>query len=186
VVNRIDYHDPAPGTELLDNGGFEMPSPPNAPLPDSWEAPGVTNDQRVCNTTGRPNRRPDQIVADEGNCAFRFFGAPEKFSRLRQIIADPVVVPGDVLTLSGVVRATHVPGRAGLLRAIITYEDETRATIRVRVQGGTYGYAGFTAEPFTLDKPVSRIKVLVSYSGARGAMTVDRVSLKATSPQASP
>ena len=176
-VNRIDYHRPASPLELLDNGGFEMPRPPRPPLPDVWQASGLTNDRRVCNRLDRPSGQPDRLVADEGNCAFRFFGAPEKSARLLQSIANPVVTPGDVLTLSGVVRATNVPDSTGLIRAIITYDDQTSTTIRLPVRGGTYGYAGFVAEPFRLKKPVSSLTVLVQYSGAQGAMTVDRISL---------
>jgi hypothetical protein len=79
--------------------------------------------------------------------------------------------------LSGVIRATNVPDSTELVSVIITYDDQTRANIRLTVPGGTYGYAGFVAEPLRLEKPVSSLKVLVQYSGAQGAMTVDRLSL---------
>jgi hypothetical protein len=181
LVNRIEYPGPAPGTERLHNGSFETPSAASATLPDAWRALGVTSDRIVCNRTDRPNGQPDRLVADKGRCAFRFFGAPGKFAQLAQRIAGTAVAPGDVLTLSGVVHTTNMPEGTGLIYARITYGDETHATIRITVPGGTYGYAGFTAEPFTLGKPVSSIKVVVRYTGAQGVMTVDRLSLRAMS-----
>jgi hypothetical protein len=63
---------------------------------------------------------------------------------------------------------------------MITYEDHTHADITITVRKGTYGYAGFVAELSGLEKPVSSLKVLVQYTGAKGAMTVDRISLKTT------
>lgn len=182
VVKRFDYTGPNLGDELATNGSFEA----GKPVPDDWTAAGRTTDKVVCNKTNRPNNKPDKIVADEANCAFRFFGAAGKSVALRQVIPGDGLLQGDILHLSAAASASKLPGGAALVRARINYADGTKKNLRVRIRAGSYGYSGFRAAPFTLTDDVTSIALIVRFTGTRGVLTVDRVSLRHDSQTALP
>ena len=104
LVNRIEYQSPAPGIELLDNGSFETPSAVNATLPEAWRGLGVTTDRLVCVTIDRPDGEPDRLVRVRGAVPFASSARRGNNARLTRRVAGVAVAPGDVLTLSGVVR----------------------------------------------------------------------------------
>lgn len=180
TLNRIDYVGEDLGTDLLLNGGFEDLTEPGVFLPADWEARGLTNDRVVCDKTQRPNDKPPQYFADEGECAFRFFSAAQKKARLIQTVNGASLNIGDQLTLSAVVHAVNVPADKGFVRANITYADQTTDALVIKVKDGTYGYSGFRSS-LTLEKAVESIQVIVRYQASAGQMTVDRVRLQVQS-----
>lgn len=180
TLNRIDYVGDDPGADLLTNGGFEDITEPGVFLPAGWELKDLTNDKTVCDKTQRPNNKPPQYFADEGECAFRFFGAAQKKARLIQTIDGTSLNVDDQLTLSAVIQANNIPANKGIVRANITYSDQTTDAMVIQAQNGTYGYSGYSTS-LTLDKAVESITVIVRYQGASGTMTVDRVRLQVES-----
>lgn len=177
TLNRIDYVGEDLGTDLLLNGGFEDLTAPGVFLPAEWEALGLTNDKVVCDKTQRPNGKPSQYFADEGECAFRFFGAAQKNARLIQTVEGASLEVGDQLTLSAVVHTVNLPTDKGIIRANITYADQSTDSLVIKVKDGTYGYSGFRSS-LTLAKAVENIRVIVRYQASAGMMTVDRVRLQ--------
>lgn len=179
-LNRIDYVGDDLGADLLLNGGFEDITEPGVFLPAEWELQGETNEKTVCDKTQQPNGKPSQYFADEGECAFRFFGASQKDVRLTQTIngAGGSLNIGDELILSAVVHAVNLEVNRAVIRATVTYTDETTDTLEIKIKNGTYGYSGFVSPELTVAKAVENVKITVRYRAPAGTMTIDRMRLQ--------
>ncbi|MBC8098732.1 MAG: S8 family serine peptidase, partial [Armatimonadetes bacterium] len=71
---------PIAGTELIDNGGFELLGSDGKPNLTPWTIANASSDQGKCNKAGKPP------VANTGNCAYRSKGREGENSKLSQIV----------------------------------------------------------------------------------------------------
>ena len=164
--------------EICKTQRSETPRAVNATLPDAWRALGVTTDRLVCNRIDRPNEKPNRLVADAGRCAFRFFGAPGKFAQLTQRVAGAAVAParGDVergcprLPTWRATRGSYVPALP--MRMV-------RASCSASwCRGARMAMPGSPQRRTRSRNPWLASRSRSDYTGAQGAMTVDRLSLQ--------
>jgi hypothetical protein len=157
--------------QLVANGGFEQ----GADVPDQWTLKKPKGDVYDCVS-----------LAYEGSCAFTFTGAKRKLTTLRQTVDPAWIDSGDAVTLSLRVKTINaVKTRVGLLKVV--YVNGSIQTAKVSLAAGTTGgWTLLTAPPLTLNTPVRSLRLTLAYTGKRGTVSIDAVSVLVRSANGDP
>jgi M6 family metalloprotease-like protein len=160
---------PRPGTELVENGGFELKDGTGSADLTPWTVKNPTSDKIKCNKS--------KIIALAGACAFQFKGGVGENSKLVQTVdlTGITLVSGDTLDLL-VYTNTNIAD-AGKLKLRVKYTDTTptgKITESVLANGV---YNSINQTLVIGSSAVSKIKVQIDFKGASGKLYVDVVSL---------
>jgi subtilisin family serine protease len=159
-----------PANELLDNGGFEAQDGTGAPDLLPWTVVNGTGEKIKCN-------KPDKIIANTGECAFRFKGSVDENSKLRQTVdlTGVVLTADDALTLSAAVKSSSTGTVKIKLR--VKYTDGTAKGKRNLDIVPTDDYMVLN-DTLELDSPaIASIRVSIDSKATAGKVWVDDVSL---------
>lgn len=162
----------APGMiELLTNGGFETQSEGQT-QPDGWTAKSVnTSGKRKCN-------KPGKDIAFEGECLYQFKSSVGEKSGLQQNPSITDLAAGDILTLSGFVRASGTVNAKVKVR--VTYVDTTldKGKITAKITAPAADYEALTGIlPLSLVDEPAAVKVQLQNKGTSGKVRFDALSL---------
>jgi hypothetical protein len=161
----------AAGTELIANGGFEMPSPANPSQPDAWRVTYPGKSKRVCN----PSR------AATGICSYMMQGTAGLTAKLKQVIA-PLGDSGDAFSLSGQFDTYNLTANFSVTAKIVFANgttkplklkdlprDKAKASPYLRLEEGLI---------LSIDSAnVTKIVVLVKFPGSGGKVYIDELRL---------
>jgi hypothetical protein len=160
------FNVPDTPSELLVNGGFEIPGASNKEAAN-WKSAEA---KRVVN---KPDK--NKIVAHGGEAAFQFKGVDGVKSKLSQSVTSPLLV-GNTLTLSAWVEGKSFDG--GKISAKITHDDGTKTKLSIENTdlNGSYTY-NQVITGVTLTKSGNEVKVQVQVKNGDGKLYVDDISL---------
>jgi hypothetical protein len=167
-----------PGVELLVNGGFEALDANNKPDITPWVVKNGIGDKAKCNKDKDGDGTIDKIVANTGNCAFRFKGGAGENSKLQQNVDLTGLTPavGDALNFSAWVNAGDTPALKAKVR--VKYSDGTeKGKINVDVVAGS-AYVEITGSTTLASTAIDKISVAFKNKATSGKSLVDDVSLK--------
>jgi hypothetical protein len=156
--------EPASGTELVANGGFEAALAP-------WVVKNESGDKIKCD-------KPDKPVARSGICAFRFKGAAGENSKLQQLLdlTDTTFTPGDNLLLEVFANASNTAVN-GKVKMSVKYSDDT-AKCKINLSlVTTDGYNLLDSDCVITSAAVAKIKFQVKHLSAAGKIYLDDISV---------
>lgn len=158
---------PAPGGDLLLNGGFEIDADGDA-IPDGWNLRGRT--QQVCNTVA-------QVITAYGACALILRGGttPGQNTRASQTIANLRLQGGQTIAISAQIHAQNISA-GGSLTLTVTYLNPSTpiSTLTLPLTTGTYEASG----SLILSGQVARLRITAEYGGATGRIYVDEARVQ--------
>lgn len=170
--------DDAGQNNLVSNGGFESKL-------DAWKVKGsgVKGDKVKCNKDTDGDGIADKVVANSGECAFRFKGGEGEKSSLEQVVdvASQSLSVNDVLTLSATINGRTAT--SGKIKVRVKYNDATSTGKLNLPLGATNGYSVVTGSVEIKSIDIKKIKVQFQHTGLGGKSYVDDVSLSVDTGQ---
>jgi hypothetical protein len=163
-----------PGDNLLTNAGFEdaVEGKPKRAL--GWQVTKlVTADGRICNV--QRDGKPPLVYARTGECAFRFKLTRARARFVQQTLASPGLTAGQTLTVAGFIDTDRL-NTGARIQALITYADNTKATLNVAIPRGTQPYRR-VQNALTLTKDVSKIVLRLTTGASKGTLLIDDLYL---------
>lgn len=155
--------------ELIANGGFETGSGADPSQPASWDVKNTTGDKLKCN-------KPEKVIANSGECAFKFKGKPGEQARLKQLAPAFEVQPGETLSLSVFVWAKNVQPGLNRVKVVVVYPTAPKEKMLLTVDQNGTGYEELTASASAPETP-DKIKVIVNSRSETGRTLIDDFSL---------
>lgn len=162
--------------DLLNNGGFEA-ADTGGKTPSYWTR--ITNkDKRVCNSEDALG--PDIIVAQAGNCAFRFKGSGTKDKLKQTINLNPALVGG--MTVSGYLKTEANAADSGQIKAKLIGTGGEKAVLTIDFPAGTTGWAPYSAgqDP---GFAIAKVKLKAQSTAGSGFVWLDSLSVVAGAPR---
>lgn len=158
--------------DLLKNGGFEAASP-NGKTPAYWTR-DAQKDKQVCNTEDALG--PDVIVAQAGNCAYRFKGNGTN-DKLKQTIKLSPALAGGV-TVSAYIKTEANPAGSGKIKAKLIGTGGETETLSLDFPSGRLDWAPYSdgQDP---GFAIAKVKVKVKTTAGSGFVWLDTVSVVA-------
>lgn len=165
-------------SQILKNRSFETKGKTEKEAAQ-WTRFNADDDMRLCNKVNRPGI-PDLIVANTGECAFRFMGEAGRTTLLTQNVKPVVGVAGDTLHLTGFVEArqlTWANNGTAQLRLMVDYQGGESETHIAGIFAGGYDYTEIAVPPLVLMKKVKKVRVQIRMVNGSGKFYVDTLSL---------
>lgn len=153
--------------ELVSNGDFEEKTSAN--LPKKWTAAGLKSSIVLCESGVTHHEY-------QGLCAFQFIGQAGLNASLTQNLPTAGIVINDRLTLRAAARLGLAIAGAEI-KLQVTYTDNTKATRKITLSGGSILWEAHEADPITLTKAIKKAVVTLSYKGTSGKVTLDNISV---------
>jgi hypothetical protein len=169
------------GTELIDNGDFELLGSDGKPDLTPWVVKNSSGDKAKCNKDKDGDGIPDKIFANTGNCAFVFKGLPGDAGKLEQTIdlTGVTLGVGDALNLTFAAQSKG----SGLAKSkvVFKYGDDTKTKISVNTTDTADLYAPFAGSESLTSTDVVKSKISFKMTTESGKVYVDGVSLRLVS-----
>lgn len=152
-----------PPIELIANGSFE------ALTPDPWTVKNAKKDGVVC--------QPDNVVVNDGSCAFRFTGSATENSTLQQDIdlTGKTFTAGDAVTAQVFVNSPAIPDAQ--LKLTVKYSDGKAPLTVTKDLKKTSGYSPLSVTAKLKSAAVSLIRVQIVNHSPAGKIHIDNASV---------
>jgi hypothetical protein len=169
------------GTELIDNGDFELLGSDGKPDLTPWVVKNSSGDKAKCNKDKDGDGIPDKIFANTGNCAFVFKGVVGDTGKLEQTIdlTGVTLGVGDALNLT--FAAQSKGGGLAKSKVVFKYGDDTKTKISVNTTDTADLYAPFAGSESLTSTDVVKSKISFKMTTESGKVYVDGVSLRLVS-----